>query len=210
MTYTLFGCENSGSVAIEIALGLCGIEYGFVKAATWEEGKGLDELTKVNPLHQIPTLLLPDGGVLTESAAILIHLGLQFPSSNLLPLNSIKRAQVIRGLVFIAANCYSAISVIDYPMRWCLNADENTNERIRTGAKERLHMHWDIFSDQFPAAPFLNGEQPGALDVMAVVVSKWSGARKHLEESRPEFLATLERIEKIPAVANVFEKRWKV
>ncbi|RYZ94763.1 MAG: hypothetical protein EOO68_19710 [Moraxellaceae bacterium] len=116
---------------------------------------------------------------------------------------------MIRGLVFIAANCYSAISIIDYPMRYCLNADDETNERIRTGAKARLHTHWDIFADQFPATPFLNGEQMGALDILAVVVSKWSGARAHLQESRPDFFATLERIEKHPAVANVFAKRWK-
>lgn len=209
MTHILFGFENSGSVAVEIALDLCGIKYRLVQAATWEKGEGLNELTKVNPLHQIPTLKLPDGSVLTESAAILIHLGLQFPTTNLLPTDSMKRAQVIRGLVFIAANCYSAISVIDYPMRWCLNADKDTKARIRAGAKERLHSHWDIFADQFPATPFLNGEQAGALDILAVVVSKWSGARKYLQKSRPDFYATLERIEELPVVADVFAKRWK-
>ena len=209
MTYVLFGFENSGSVAIEIALDLCGIEYRLVKAATWEEGEGLNELTKANPLHQLPTLKLPDGSILTESAAILIHLGLQFPAANLLPSDSIRRAQIIRGLVFIAANCYPAISVIDYPMRWCLDADDNTNERIRAGAKERLHAHWEIFADQFPATPFLNGEQAGALDILAAVVSKWSGTRQHLQKSRPDFYATLERIEKLPVFADVFAKRWK-
>ena len=209
MTYTLFGFENSGSVAIEIALDVCGVEYRFVRAASWEEGASLDELTKANPLQQIPTLQLPDDSVLTESAAILIHLGLQFPSSQLLPSDAGKRAQVIRGLVFIAANCYSAISVIDYPMRWCLNPDEDSNERVRAGAKDRLHKHWEIFADQFPAAPFLNGEQLGALDILAVIVSRWSGARKHLQQARPDFYATLERIETHPAVASVLARRWK-
>lgn len=209
MTYTLFGFENSGSVAIEIALDLCGVEYRFVRAASWEEGPGLDALTKVNPLQQIPTLQLPDCNVLTESAAILIHLGLQFPSSQLLPNDECKQAQIIRGLVFIAANCYSAISVIDYPMRWCLNPDDDSNERIRAGAKDRLHKHWEIFADQFPATPFLNGEQLGALDILAVIVSRWSGTRKHLQQARPDFYAVLERIEKHPAVASVIARRWK-
>lgn len=209
MTYALFGFENSGSVAIEIALDLCEVEYRFVRCASWEEGASLDELTKVNPLQQIPTLQLPDGSVMTESAAILIHLGLQFPRANLLPQDSSKRAQVLRGLVFIAANCYSAISVIDYPMRWCLNPDEDSNKRVRAGAKQRLHTHWEIFADQFPAEPFLNGDELGALDLLAVIVSRWSGTRKHLQQARPDFYATLERIEKYPAVASVLSRRWK-
>ncbi len=209
MAYTLFGFENSGSVAIEIALDICDVEYRFVRAASWEKGASLDELTKVNPLQQIPTLQLPDGSIMTESAAILIHLGLQFPSANLLPQDPAKQAQVIRGLVFIAANCYSAISVIDYPMRWCLNSDEDSNERVRAGAKERLHKHWEIFADQFPAEPFLNGEELGALDLLAVIVSRWSGTRKYLQQARPDFYATLEHIDKNPAVASVLARRWK-
>ena len=40
------------------------------------ESPGLEELKRVNPLAQIPTLVLDDGSVLTEVAAILIHLGL--------------------------------------------------------------------------------------------------------------------------------------
>ena len=210
MSYTLFGFENSGSLAAEIALDFCGVDYKFIRAASWEEGAGLDELSKVNPLKQIPTLLMPDGNVMTESAAILIYLGLQFPSSQLFPNDENKRSQIIRGLVFIAANCYSAISVIDYPMRWCINADDDSNERIRAGSRQRLHIHWEIFADQFPATPFLSGEQLGALDILAVIVSKWSGARKHLQQARPEFFATLERIEKHPVIAAAFERRWKI
>jgi GST-like protein len=67
------------------------------------------ELEKVNPLRQIPTLVLPDGTVLSESAAILIHLGLAHPASKLLPADASARAKAIRGLVFVAANCYSPV-----------------------------------------------------------------------------------------------------
>jgi GST-like protein len=48
----------------------------------------------------------------------------------------------------------------------------------------------------------------GALDLHAAVVSKWSGARKHLEQKRPTFFATLQRIEAHPKVAAVFTKHW--
>jgi GST-like protein len=206
--YTLVGFKGSGSAAIEVALERCGAQYGIVDAASWEPASDIAELEKLNPLKQIPTLRLPDGGVLTESAAILIHLGLEFPASNLLPAGPAERAQCIRGLVYIAANCYSAIGIIDYPERWCADADEPTLERIRRGARERLHRNWELFADQFRAHPFLSGAAPGGLDFLAAVVSKWSGARAHLRGARPGFFAALERIDSHPAVAPVFARHW--
>lgn len=91
---TLFGSKGSGSAAIECALRHCGVQYTIVRASTWEADSAQGELAKANPLGQIPTLVLEDGTVLTESAAILIHLGLQFPGSGLLPIDPSAREQV--------------------------------------------------------------------------------------------------------------------
>jgi len=206
--YTLFGSKGSGSASAEAALTVAGIEFRSVDAASWDPGPGRDELTRVNPLCQIPTLLLPEGSVLTESAAILIHLGLAHPASGLLPADAAARAQTIRGLVYIAANCYAAIGIIDYPERWCADADKETNTRIKAGATQRLHYLWDVFADTFPARPFLGGQRIGALDLLAAVVSKWSGSRKHLAAARPEFSALLARIESEPRVAPIFARHW--
>lgn len=207
-TSTLFGTKGSGSAIAEAALVLAGIDFRSVDAASWEPGPGRDELARVNPLCQIPTLVLPDGTVLTESAAILIHLGLVHPASGLLPADAARRAQVLRGLVYIAANCYAAIGIIDFPERWCTEADEATQKRIKAGSTARLHELWDIFADQFPAMPFLTGGRLGALDLMAAVVSRWSGARKHLAKSRPAFAALMAQIEQDPRVAPVFARHW--
>ena len=83
--YTLYGTRGSGSAAIEIALAACRQPFELVTASSWEPQSAQRELARLNPMRQIPTLLLPDGSVLTESAAILIHLGLAFPGSGLLP-----------------------------------------------------------------------------------------------------------------------------
>jgi GST-like protein len=216
--YLLYGSKGSGSAAIEAALELCGAQWQLVPAASWEPGPGLDALRRANPLGMVPTLVLPDGSVLTESAAILIHLGDAHPGSDLLPpangnarqLSQAgrERAQAIRGLVFIAANCYAAIGIIDYPERWCEAIDETTAERIRAGTRTRLHRNWELFADLFAARPYLAGADVGALDLLAAVVSKWSGARAHLATARPAFHETLQRIERHPRVAEVFARHW--
>ena len=208
--YTLYGKKGSGSATTQVALELIGVSYRVIETASWEPNDAFSELLKVNPLGQIPTLVLPDGGVLSESAAILIHLGLAHPESGLLPRDPSARAQAVRGMVFIAANCYAAISIIDFPERWCEDADEATavKDRIRAGTRARLHKHWEMFADLFPARPYLSGEALGALDIHAAVVSKWSGTRKHVEEHRPDFHAALMRIEAHPKIAAVFAQHW--
>jgi GST-like protein len=206
--YTLYGSSGSGSAIAEAALERCGLPYRLVRASQWEPDSAIDELRRINPLGQIPTLVLPDGGVMTESAAILIHLGLQHPDSGLLPREPSARAQTLRGLVFIAANCYSGITMTDYPERFTTAKDEAAHEAIRAATRRVLHGHWETFADSFAATPFLGGEAPGALDTMAVVVSRWSGTRAHLAKHRPEFTALLGRIEAHPLLQPVLARHF--
>lgn len=207
-THTLYGARGSGSAAIEVALQWCGLPWRGVRAATWEPDSALDELARVNPLRQVPTLVLPDGGVLTESAAILMHLGLAHPASGLLPAEPGARAQALRALVFIAANCYSAIGISDYPERWTTATTAPARAKVRAAARANLHRHWEVFGDTFPAAPYFGGARPGAVDLLAAVVSKWSGTRAHLAQARPALLATLQRIEAHERIAPVFAAHW--
>ena len=200
---TLYGSPGSGSAAVEMALRAAGLEYRVVRASTWEPGPALEALRRVNPLGQIPTLVEPDGAVLTESAAILIHLALARPETALLPADPAARARALRGLVYLAANCYSAISVCDYPERWTTATDDDAREHVRRAARANLHRAWEIFADQYADDPALGGEPPGALAFLTVVVSQWSGAREHLAKTRPAFRALIDRLELHPRLATV-------
>lgn len=212
MALTLYGYKGSGSAAVEAALRLAGLDFRAVEAASWDPKSALDELRRVNPLLQIPTLVLDDGTVMTESAAILIELGLRHPAGGLLPNDENERAKAIRGLVYIAANCYAMIGVIDYPDRVMDQPGKAESERVIRRSRARLHELWDRFADQFASLPpgvmFLGGAAPNALDVLAAVVSKWSGARQHLAASRPAFSQLLQRIEQHPVLAPVFNRHW--
>jgi GST-like protein len=209
--YLLYGSRNSGSAAVEAALEIAKAPYRIVDASTWGDDKAaLARLERVNPLHQIPTLVCPDGTVLSESAAILIHLALAHPRSRLLPANASQRARALRALVFIAANCYSNIGLLDYPERWLGKGDRRAHEQLRKGARRRLHQMWSVFAHSVVPDPkrFLFGAQPGAADLLAAVVSRWSGARKHLAKHHRALHELMERVESHPSVAAVFERHW--
>lgn len=203
--YTLYGIDESGSCMIEIALQRCAVPWRRVDAASWAEGEGSDELARINPLKQVPTLVTPDGEVLTESAAILIHLGLAFPASELLAGN---RAQILRGLVYIAANCYSAIGIIDYPQRWLGDADQAVQAQLATGTRRYLHQAWVMFANQFADQLFTPGNVPNALGIMAAAVSRWEEARAALSGLAPGFALSLAQVDADPVVAPVFARHW--
>ena len=203
--YTLYGTDDSGSCMIEIALQRCAVPWHRVEASSWQDGEGSDALARINPLKQIPTLVTPDGQVLTESAAILIHLGLEFPASALLAGN---RAQILRGLVYIAANCYSAIGIIDYPQRWLGNVNETVQAQLVTGTRRYLHQAWVVFADQFAGQLFAPNDTPNALGLMAAAVSRWDESREALNGLAPGFAQSLAQVDADPVVAPVFARHW--
>jgi len=207
MTATLYGYPGSGSAAVEWALGRAGVPHRMVAAASWDDASAMDALRAVNPLGQIPTLVLDDGTVLTESAAILMALGLRHPTSELLPKDPAMRDVALRGLVYIAANCYSAIGTIDHPERWLPSAKKAGREALRAGARALLHQRWAQYADQFTERPRTDS-RPDALDVMAATVSRWSGTRPYLKAERPAFYAQLTATERDPEVAAVWARHW--
>ncbi|KPW21327.1 glutathione S-transferase N-terminal domain-containing protein [Pseudomonas cannabina] len=206
--YTLFGSKGSGSAAIEMALERCAVPFTLIRASSWEEGPGKEALRRVNPLLQVPTLVLADGTVLTESAAILIHLGLEHSRSSLLPGEASARAQALRGLVYIATNCYAPIGIIDYPERWLPGADDAQQAALEEGARTRLHENWETFAELFGSPARFRPDTPGAMEILAAVVTRWSGAREHLSSARPAFYAALLQVDVHPTVRAVTLRHW--
>ncbi|WP_240670883.1 glutathione S-transferase [Cronobacter condimenti] len=206
--YTLYGTARSGSAAIEMALKACGVEYRICTASSWQKESHLEELRQINPLVQIPTLILADGSELTESAAILIYLGMEYPASGLLSQDAAVRAQQLRGLVYIAANCYASVGIIDYPERWLPDGTEDHNTQLAQGTVQKLYQQWDSFSDVFFGSKAWQPAHPGGLEMLAAVVTRWSQAREHLRLSRPGFCLSLTEAEKHPAIRDVIENHW--
>ena len=73
--YTLWGRPGWGSVIIEAQLDWYGLPYTFEPVEDLFRTPGArTRLEKVNPLAQVPTLVLPDGSIMSESAAITLLL----------------------------------------------------------------------------------------------------------------------------------------
>jgi GST-like protein len=65
--YTLYTAKRSGAASVEVLLGALKLDVELRDATPWSEPPGpyFDELKRVNPLGQLPTLVTPSGEVLT-------------------------------------------------------------------------------------------------------------------------------------------------
>jgi len=75
MTYTLYGRAGWGSTIVEAQLVWYELPFKFEPLGDlFKSPEARAKLEKVNPLAQVPTLVLPDGSVMSESAAITLLL----------------------------------------------------------------------------------------------------------------------------------------
>ena len=87
------GRRSSASWRVRWGLAIKGIacDAAYVDIASGAHHAALDP---VNPMHQVPTLVLDDGTVITESVAILEYLDEAYPAPPLLPADPRARARV--------------------------------------------------------------------------------------------------------------------
>jgi len=79
----------------------------------------LEEYRRINPTGKIPSLVLPDGTAIAESAAILIHLTEAHPEAELAPPpGSSAHGRFLQWMVFLSANVYEAALRYFYAERY--------------------------------------------------------------------------------------------
>ena len=83
--YRLHGYPRAGSAIVELALAEIGTDYEFITVDLRQAEQRDDAFASVNPQRKLPALEMPDGTMITESAAILLMLDRLHPAAGLLP-----------------------------------------------------------------------------------------------------------------------------
>ena len=118
-SYTLLGQAGWGSALVEAALTLADLPFAFEVVEPRGGAAEREKLLRYNPLGEVPTLILPDGKVMTESAAIMLHLADLAPGAGLVPLvPGERRSEFLRWLVFLVAAIYPTFTYGDVPSRY--------------------------------------------------------------------------------------------
>lgn len=199
----LITAKGGGGLIVEAAYALAGIPLE-IEDIDWDDvGPHSKRLAGLNPLGQIPTLVLADGTVMTESAAILLRLAdLGFERLGPPPLHA-ERAAFLRWLIFFVAAVYPTYSYGDDPSRWVC-AEAGPKLRASTDAhREKLLRFLDA---NVAGAPWFLGRRFSAIDLYLPVLRLWRPGAAWWREHAPKLNAIADRCEALPAVARAFAR----
>ncbi len=206
MTYILYARRGWGSAITEAALTLTGLPFA-LSGARGEPGKGIPPLKEINPLGQWPTLICPDGAVMTESAAILFHLDDVAPKAGLVPGKRAKeRRAFLRWLQVIVGAVYPTFTYADYPGRF-VSSKAARKELVENSAARRKEIWLDVESAIEPN-PWVLGTRFSGLDIYVKVMSHWGPRRTWFAAHCPKLYSAAKAAEAIPALVPVWKRNY--
>jgi len=203
----LHGNPGWGSAIVEAQLLWYGLPFRYQASGNlFESAEARERLRALNPLSQVPVLELPDGTVMTESAAITLHLADLSGRDDLVPgPTAPERAAFLRWLVFLVANVYPTFTYADDPSRFVKDAAAQPGFRAEVDAyAQRL---W-LAVESAAGAPWFLGARCSALDVYLAVMTRWRPRREWFAQHAPRLHAAALRADALPALAPMLARNF--
>ena len=201
--YTLYARKGSGSTVVEAILAECDIAFERVEVP--RSGPAYEAFLKLNPTGKVPALILPDGSLMTESAAIAIYLAELYPQSGLAPLpNSHLRAQYLRCIMYFASDVYAANLRYYYSVRYSVDAD--AAEGIKQQSAVELEEKLSIFANVLDKGPYVLGEVYSSADLYIAMIVSWAPDVKMLFSKHPNIERHYGLVAARPKITPVWER----
>ena len=205
MTYRLWGRPGWGSAIVEAQLAWYGLPFEVEPVEDlFKDAEAAARLRKVNPLAQVPTLEMPDGTVMSESAAITLLLADITGSDSLVPrAGAPERARFLRWLVFLVANIYPTFTYADDPARFVsVSAARDPFKAATDAYAQRLWRQLDGEA----GSPFFLGDRFSALDIYIDVMTRWRPKRAWFETEAPRLFAITRNTDAVPQLQAVWQR----
>lgn len=205
--YTLWGRPGWGSALVEAQLDWYGLPFTYEPVGDlFKDPDAKTRLETVNPLAQVPTLVLPDGSVMSESAAITLLLADVTGSDALVPGPGAKeRAAFLRWLVFLVANIYPTFTYADDPARFV--SVNNARDPFRAATDAYAQRLWRQV-ESAAGAPWFLGERFSALDIYLGVMTRWRPRRGWFETETPRLFAIARKADARPELKETWRRNF--
>jgi GST-like protein len=205
--YSLYARAGWGSVLVETQLAWYGLKYRLEDVGDlFKEARARDQLASTNPIAQIPTLILPDGAVMTESAAITLLLADMTGRDDLAPGPAApERARFLRWLIFMVANIYPTFTYGDDPARFV--GGDVGRSTFRANVDAYAQRLWGILEAE-AAGPWFLGDRFSAVDIFIAAMTQWRPQRPWFAAHTPKLYAIATSADALPGLASVWVRNF--
>jgi GST-like protein len=189
--------------------GFYGVPLTLIDAGDVFEGAAdRARLAAVNPLMQIPTLVLPGGEVVTESAAMTLLLADLAGSDALVPgPGAVERAAFLRWLMFLVAAIYPTHAYGDSPERYVPGAQAETFQARMIEERKRL---WRIVEAEAArrGGPWFLGGRLSAIDLYSAAMVHWRPRQAWFAAECPCVFSAAKAAANLPGVAAAYARNF--
>ena len=197
--FTLYGRPGSGSWAVQVALEELHLPYERVWVG--RDVAEVERFRKVNPTAKVPALELPDGTVMFESAAMLVHLALQNPEARLAPQpGTTRHAMFLQWMTFMSSNIYEAALRVFYAPRYSPRGEADA-AAIREQGITDYTAHLSLIARSL--GPFVLGADYSLADAYLYMLVSWHPDKEEIAARFPALGAHSVKVLARPAVAKV-------
>ena len=202
----LLGCRGCGSAIVEAAFAVAGLPLDYEEVDYGAGSPTRPRLLEVNPLGQVPALLLPQGGLLTESLAIVQYVDDLAPKAGLIPkAPDPTRPAFLRWSIFLIAALYPTWTYGDEPAKWV--EDTQGAKQLRESTDRHRQGLW-LQVEEAAGAPWFLGSRMSAIDLYIAVMTNWRPGRKWFAANTPRLLAIAEKTSATRGVADVIARNF--
>lgn len=204
--HRLLGCKGCGSAIVEAAFAVAKLPLEYEEVDYGAGSATRERLLSVNPLGQVPSLVLPDGTVMTESLAIIHYVNDLAPKAGLVPPKADPaRIAFLRWSTFLVTTVYPTFSYGDEPAKWV--EDVKGAKQLRESTDRHREAQW-LKLEEIAGEPWFLGEKMSAVDLYVAVMTRWRPGRKWFTAKTPRLLAVAEKTSATPGVADVIKRNF--
>jgi GST-like protein len=201
----LFSVKGYGSAIVEGVLALAGVEFENRRVEESQVGRKSDILLKYNPLGQIPTMLLANGQVMTESAAICLLFG-EGHSDLVPPPSAPERAEFLRWLIFMVAAVYPTFTYGDDPSQWVQTPEAQKN--LKDSTNQHREKMWLYIESQIKPSPWFLGSRFSVLDIYVAVMVHWRPREEWFEKNCSKLFSIFKNCLAQPKLGQVLRENF--
>ncbi|MFY8299832.1 glutathione S-transferase family protein [Pseudoalteromonas sp. SS15] len=163
--YTLYFSPGTCSLATQVILRELNVPFQLVNRHS------VENYFYINPLGAVPALGV-EGNIITEGAAIILHLLKRHPN-DLLPNDPRAKDKAVQQLMFANASVHPAYSKLFFITRALGDEHKQAKQQALQTAADDINKAWAHVEKTLEEQPYIAGDQLTPADILLSVYETW-------------------------------------